>query len=301
MLPSRRATRLVLLSSESRGAASARGGWLVGRGSVAAMKAPELLDLLGRIEQAAIDGDVVQALLLCQKLGGDADSAELRDWAKRELEGYPEGVPPPEYRRVAGHLFASGAAPGARVSAVPIPMEALPEPERSVYERGIPLLNSISEIEERATETRVVLRPSGTVRMLHAVNSSNQAPTMFDDIYLRVTGSGFGAVVTAVRSRIVGLVAQLRESLSADQQLDSAAVGAAVSKVITGSMVNVTGDNNLVTVGDGGHVSISAGSDDGSPAEPKRRIWRWLKRILEAVTAIGTVVSVSWGGAGSPL
>ena len=125
-VPSRRETCLVLLSSQSRGAASARCGWLAGRGSVAAMNSAELLDLLGSIEQAAIDGDVVQALLLCQKLGGDADSAELRDWARHELKGYPGTVYLPDYRRVKAQLFGDGAAPGQRISDVPIPMDAPP-------------------------------------------------------------------------------------------------------------------------------------------------------------------------------
>ena len=184
------------------------------RDSVAAMNSAELLD---RIEEAAINGDVVEALLLCQKLGGDANSAELREWAERELEGYPQGEPPPEYRRVPGQFLASGAAPMTRLSAVPIPLEALPEPERSVYDKGIPVVNSISEIAERATQSRVVVRPSNVVRILNAVNASNEALTMFDDIYIRTTGPAFGTVVTVVRSRIVKLVAQLRVSLSAGQ------------------------------------------------------------------------------------
>ena len=45
------------------------------------MNSAELLD---RIEDAATDDPLVEALLLCQKLGGDAEGAELRDWAKHE-------------------------------------------------------------------------------------------------------------------------------------------------------------------------------------------------------------------------
>ena len=261
------------------------------------MNSAELLD---RIEEAAIDGEVVQALLLCQKLGGDADSADLREWAERELEGYPHGELPPEYRRVPGQLLASGAAPMRRLPAVPIPMEALPEPERSVYDKGIPVLNSISEIAERATGGTVAVRPSNVVRILNAVNSSNEALTRFDDIYFGITGPAFGTVVAVVRSRIVKLVAQLRESLCAGQQLDSAAVGAAVSEAITGSVVNITGDHNQVAVGAGGDIQQAAVTEGRSKGGPLHRIWRWLKRILEAVTVFGAVVAFLGGGSINP-
>lgn len=51
-------------------------------------------DLLDRIEDAAITGDVEQALLLCQKLAGNADSSDLRDWAQQELKA-TAGMPSP--------------------------------------------------------------------------------------------------------------------------------------------------------------------------------------------------------------
>lgn len=71
------------------------------------MNSAELVD---RIEDAAIDGEVVEALLLCQKLGGDAGSTELREWAEPELEGCPHGEPPSEHRLASGQLLAAGSA-----------------------------------------------------------------------------------------------------------------------------------------------------------------------------------------------
>lgn len=260
------------------------------------MNSAELLD---RIEEAAIRGDVVEALLLCQKLGGDAQSAELREWARRELEGYPEGEPPPDYRRVVGQLFASGAAPGMRLSAVPIPMDALPEPERSTYEQGIPLLHSITVIQQRASEERVAVRTTNTTRLLRAINTANDAPTMFDDVYVRITGPTFAGVVTTVRSRVMSLVSELRAALPADEQLAPAVVQAAVSEVI-GPVVTVTGGHNVFNVGDSGDIKVSTGSDSQPEDEPTRTLWRWLKRILEAITVFGAAVSFVGGGSFNP-
>ena len=262
------------------------------------MNSAELLD---RIEEAAIDGNVVEALLLCQTLGRDADSAEVREWAKHELEGYPEGEPPPEYRQVPGQLLASGATPLSQFSVVSIPLEILPEPECSVYEQGVPLLHSISEIVERAAESRVKVRPGTQARMLHAVNSANEALTMFDDIYFRITGPAFGTrghggAVAHCQTR--GAAAGVPP---ADQQPDSTAGKPVTLEVPTSSVVNITGNHNQVAMGAGGDVQQDATPEGRSDSGPMHRSWRWLKRILEAVTAVGTVVGILWGGSGNPL
>ena len=274
-------------------------GWRAGVASIA-VNAPDMLDLLGRIEEAAIGGDAVEALLVCQQLGGDADSAELREWAKRELEGHPQEVRPPAYRRVRGQLFGRGAAPGQRVPAVPIPMDVLTEAERNEFANGVPIWDSISEIAKMSKQERVGWIPSRTASLLRRINASNESHVVFDEIYFGISGAAFAGVVTAVRSRLLSHVAQLRASIS-DKQLDPSAAEVADSGIATGPTVNIVGSHNEVTVGDGGDVSVGAVSNDGSSSEPKGKIWRWLKRILEAVTTIGTVVSVLWGGAGSPL
>ena len=268
------------------------------------MNPAKLLDriakLLDRIEDAAINGDVKRALLLCQELGGDTDSAELRDWAKRELEGFPSGSQLPDYRRVPGQLLGDGAAPGQRPSAVPIPMEALPEPERTEYANGIPLLHPISEIEARAEQARMVIRPSITARMLQAVNSSNESLATYDDIYFGMSGLALGGVVTAVQSRMVGLVTKLRSSLPADKHLDPAAVQTAFSETISGPVVIVPGDYNVIGVSDSGDVQVSVGSDGRSSNKPMSGVWSWMKRILEAITVFGAAVSFVGGSSFNP-
>ena len=260
-------------------------------GIVAAVDTVKLLD---RIEEAAIDGDVVEALLLCQKLGGDADSLALRNWAKRELEGYPAEVSPPEYRRVRGQLLGDGAAPGQRLTAVPIPMEALPEASRQEWAQGIPLWNSITEIEKRSHDERFRWTPSSWGRMLEAINERNQSLVMFDHVYFAASGSALGGVVTAVRSRMVGLVAHLRSSLPDGSQLDPNTASQAVSEVITGTVVNVTGDNNEVVLGTD-KASISTISNAAPTDSTKRKLGRWAKGFVEALVTVATVVSLLWG------
>ena len=54
-------------------------------------------DLLAEIERDVLDESksVAAALRKCLALGGQAKSAELRDWASRELHGYPDEAAAP--------------------------------------------------------------------------------------------------------------------------------------------------------------------------------------------------------------
>lgn len=122
----------------------------------------------------------------------------------------------------------------------------------------------------------------------------------YDVAYFGISGAVLRGVVDAVRSQVVELATQLRSSLPDGAPLDSATVNAAVSETITAPTAYITGHHNVVTMGDSGDVTVSAASSGDSSSEPKNRVSRWLKRILEAIIAIGTVVGVLWGGAGSP-
>ncbi len=264
------------------------------------MKVPELMDLLDRIERAAIDGDIVEALLLCQKLGSATSSAKLRDWAEQELKGYSEEGSLPEYRWARASLLADGAAPGRRVTGTPIPLDALPEAERETFSAGVPIVASISELQGLETKEKVASRPVRAAGLLSAINASNTGTVVFDDIYVQMPGPALSGVIAAVRSRMVDLVTQLRTSLPEDEQPGQASVQAALSEAITVPTVNIQGSHNAFIMGDGSTVRVGAVAEVGSPGEPKRKIWHWLKRVLEAVTGIGTVMAFLGGGSINP-
>ena len=78
--------------------------------------------LLTRIEDKALDGDVVQALLLCQQLAGHAASEPLRAWAEKELNGWTRGEELPDYRMLKGAMVGHGSVPGSRIQ-LPIPSD----------------------------------------------------------------------------------------------------------------------------------------------------------------------------------
>ena len=49
-------------------------------------------------------------------LGGRVDSTELRDWARRELQGYGPDDELPEYRRIVAPLQLDGATMHGRIT-----------------------------------------------------------------------------------------------------------------------------------------------------------------------------------------
>ena len=100
---------------------------------------------------------------------------------------------------------------------------------------------------------------------------------------------------------MVGLVTLLRASLPEGARSDPASVNAMVSEAVTAPTVNIVASHNAFIMGDRSVARVGAVSGGVSPAEPKRRIGRWLKGILEAITTIGTAVSLLWGSSFNPM
>jgi AbiTii len=92
-----------------------------GTGAGRAMVARRDSDLLAEIERDVLDESksVAAALRRCLALGGQPKSAELRDWASRELRGYPDEVPPSIIRRpkCSRRMRAGARLPWRRASA----------------------------------------------------------------------------------------------------------------------------------------------------------------------------------------
>jgi hypothetical protein len=74
--------------------------------------------LLREIEQDALNSNksIGDALNKVIALGGRIDSTELRDWARRELEGYGPDDELPEYRCIVVPLQLDGATMHGRIT-----------------------------------------------------------------------------------------------------------------------------------------------------------------------------------------
>lgn len=246
-------------------------------------------DLLDRIEDAAVTGDVEQALLLCQKLAGNADSSDLRDWAQQELEGYSRDAFPPDYRRLRGGLYGNGAQPFRRVSRIPIAMDAVPRVLQVVLDAGVPVFDSISQVTLEASEDMVTLSLPRMTKYMDDINSRSEG-IVFDQLYIGVRGSAYSGIITAVRSRIVNFVAALRSTSSVSDRLSAGDVASAVSTAISSPAINVTGDNNRVTVSDSGNANSETNTKKKITEQQGGRR-SWLRKVAAVATIVGAVVA----------
>ena len=216
-----------------------------GRERVASVPDVELSELLDQIDEAALDGDVTRALLLCQKLAGHAGSGELRSWANNELTGYPSVDDLPTYRYVRGAMLGYGVAPMQRLSRVPIPSDMLPS---DLVDEGIlemPLGSSISEIQTTAQQhSDLTLMPGHSGRLAQLVNALNQGTAKFEQIHFTCSSGAYEGIVTAVRAKLMSLTASLRESLPKGAALDDRRLQREVERWT----ININGDNNAVAM-----------------------------------------------------
>src|SRR4051794_40652211 len=86
------------------------------------------MTLIRQLRDEAIDSskslsDVLRKAIVLASL---LDNAELRGWAKSELEGYGPGTDVPSYRRVPAHLYGQFVGSfGRQVNNYRVPVQAL--------------------------------------------------------------------------------------------------------------------------------------------------------------------------------
>ena len=247
-------------------------------------QAQSVSDLLRRIEDETLDGDIVKALLLCQKLGGHAGSDLLRLWAQKELNGWPTGEELPDYRNRKGAMIGVGSVPGALAEMdMVIPTDVLPRELRDAGILDVPVRESISSLQAHAGKDHVRFMPSNSARLAALVNESNTGSFVVGQVHLSCPGSTYAGIITAVRSKVIDLVSELGRSLPAAVTIDDKRLESAVTSVA----------ERLVVVGD--HTTIAVGNKSKMIGDNRR--WKSGRRGVAAITTgavaiIGAVVEL---------
>jgi hypothetical protein len=106
--------------------------------------------LLAQIEQDVLDESkpLASALRKCVILGGNAASADLREWATRELHGYlSDDDKLPDYRYIAAPLLIDGTSGHYEITGEEISVLDLPEIARDVVKDDMAVPQGVGEIE----------------------------------------------------------------------------------------------------------------------------------------------------------
>ena len=240
---------------------------------------PVSASLLDRIEAKALDGQVVKALRMCISLGGRAGSAQLRDWAKRELHGYDGVADLPDYRIINANLYVNWVNAFWRRTGQQISSNQLPDfaqehiSEEVEMRHPIPALRKLAESAEREHQS-IRLSPPGAMDIVGYMNGTGGLQgAQITSLYWAVDPAAVHSITERVCTDIVALVAEIRAGMSDEDLPSQAHATQAAVQIVIG------GDNNRVEVTDTSQVQ---GSVYGGTAESRstlRNVW-WVVGIV---------------------
>ncbi|GHF10424.1 hypothetical protein GCM10017786_50120 [Amycolatopsis deserti] len=261
--------------------------------------------LLADIEAGIIDGTSLTTLLQkCIILGGRSGSEKLREWARRELNGYA-GQEPPNYRKVAAPIFARVTnAAGYHGFSQQLFLNDLSEQiqnflrEQKVDWEQIPLDSSVGDLEAmiaRAEDNSVKLSPAWAGHMVEILNHANTSPnTRVATLYWEVPVSGIEGTLTRIRTALTELVSELISRTPEGQEVPAkGAADQAIQFVINGdrSVINYSPQQ----AGEGGKNTVNFGM--AKEDEPKKEGWfaRWRNRgiAVSIATVLGLGVAIA--------
>ena len=213
--------------------------------------------LLAQIEADVVDDRVRLSSLLqkCIVLGGQAGSEQMRDWARRELNGYASDADTvPDYRHVHAVLLAvitnqrGYNAITDRIHDHVFPRqirdmirEAVGDIEDAFVPHGIGMLEGLAS---QGTDEHRLSPPFSKV-MADTLNQFNMAPNSHvAEVYWSVSNASIRDILVRVRTALADLVGELITLTPQDQDVpDKQAADQAVQLVITG-------DRTIIHFGD---------------------------------------------------
>ena len=253
--------------------------------------------LISQIERGANDSqsDLADVLRKCITLGGHAGSAELRDWARQELDGY-RGADIPSYRRLEAPLLLDGFQGRWQIRRKQISVFDLPDFAQESMREGLTIPFGIAELERLAKMNEPVdLQPAGADDLAYFMNRSPGYNVQVERLYYSASPTSIHGIVDQIRTKLVALAAELRASeVSADGTPTTAAADNAVNVVVKGfARANVAvGEHAIASTTTSRNVTTAEGTS-GVP--------RWVRGPWAVALGIGTIVggvaaaaSVGW-------
>jgi hypothetical protein len=154
-------------------------------------------------EVAQADSDLGAVLRKCKILAARLKSAEFAQWISWELEGYPDGQPVPEYRKLAAQYYGNFMNSGWSANKQPFLWPAL---GKDVYEK-------LNPVEFRDGVAKVQALSAGGVVPRPELGLLVQGK-MFPDLncvgaWMEIGGNEFQQLLSAVRTRVLDFVLEI--------------------------------------------------------------------------------------------
>jgi hypothetical protein len=252
--------------------------------------------LLAAIEAGVHDDSVILSSLLqkCILLGKRSGSAELRDWASRELNGY-RGHELPDYRKTRAAAFLvitnrAGYNPiTQRLHDHNIPTW-LSEQDSDLEE--VPLAVGVGELEALVAKGETPVRlipPWGSVLIdLYNEHGYLDGNSHARTIYWEVPLTSIQGVIMRIRTALTELIAELDEATPEGESLPTkTAADQALQLAIHGDNNQVNFSPQHASGGGSNSTTVTSGNDT---AGETATFWQRLRK-RGAVVAIATIVS----------
>jgi hypothetical protein len=148
--------------------------------------------------------DIATVLRKCKILAARLGSEDLSHWVDWELDGYPESVPTPAYRRLGANCYASFMNIAWKIERQPVLWELLPERARELF-RNFEFRGGVAKVEGLVANGCRIDRPDFAL-MLQG--------KMYPDMgcfaaWMAIPGSEFGQLVSAIKNRILDFVLRI--------------------------------------------------------------------------------------------
>lgn len=174
----------------------------------------------------------------CLLLGAETGSVALRDWARKELNGYGDEDEVPEYRRLSGVPISMNSisgttwATGQTISRFQLPQEAWKYvPETMSFKQPV------EELEQMAGQESLSFSSPG-LSMAQTIWNRQLGPFQsINGLSYTMSGSVIAGMVGQIRTQLVDVIADLTADTPMSELPSKGQVDAAVSEHIGASTV----------------------------------------------------------------
>jgi hypothetical protein len=229
------------------------------------------------------------ALRKCVVLGGKSGSAELRDWATRELKGYGPDDDLPDYRVIAAPLLLDGISGHNHITRQPLAPFSLPEFAREHIKEEVRFYDGVGAIEALLQQDEIKLSPPRATDLAMYMNSQSDNPYQrILAIYWGVAHAAVRGMLDQIRTALTQLAAELRASMPRDQDVPSPeTANQALNVVITGRRARV----KMTTAQASGETATATSASTNATSPDESGWWTRSRKIGAFVVGVATVVA----------
>lgn len=222
---------------------------------------------------------LVGALMKLQYFAALTDNHMLIDFVLHELNGYPQGVILPEYRKAVNTIRVDLQFGEAAYSNLEIPLELIDEQYREVL-RVHPIIQSVAVLENKMALSRDKEQGqllSMEIPMVHWKLLQRAAGKLYKNEYYRADVVGarlltnadiIPKALTAIRSRLLSFVIEISKSFGYNIEIDSfnktqGANNEKLTSLFMNTVINNQGDGNLINTGTAANIDATINISKG--------------------------------------